>query len=131
MLADKGCGERVRLSARLDGKRIKMPEGREENDFEQVPIPLKNISLAIPKKESELKELIEDLTQMGCEGFLAKPWYLWSETTLRVFLLERGNQWLRIIQKGLGRSLRAFSEEGRRVGQAQRYFHYKNFFSGA
>ena len=53
-----------------------MPEAREEDEIEQVSIPLKNVSLAIPKKESELKELIEDLSRMGCEGLLAKPWNL-------------------------------------------------------
>jgi hypothetical protein len=39
-----------------------MPEAREEDEVEQVPIPLKNMSHAIPKSESELKVLIEDLT---------------------------------------------------------------------
>ena len=61
--------------------------------MEQVLIPLKNVSPAIPKKESELKELIEDLSRMGCEGLLAKPWSLRAEATLREFLFERGNQW--------------------------------------
>ena len=51
-----------------------MPEAREEDEIEQVPIPLKNMSPAIPKSEAELKELIEDLTRMGCEGLLSKPW---------------------------------------------------------
>ena len=49
-----------------------MPEAQEEDEIEQVPIPLKNVSPAIPKNESELKDLIEDLTRMGCEGLLAK-----------------------------------------------------------
>lgn len=43
-----------------------MPEVREENKLELVPIPLKNVTPAIPKKESEMKELVEDLTRMGC-----------------------------------------------------------------
>ena len=70
-----------------------MPEAREEDEIEQVPIPLKNVSHAIPKSEAELKELIKDLTRMGCEGLLSKPWSLRSEATLREFLFERGNQW--------------------------------------
>jgi hypothetical protein len=45
-----------------------MPEARKEDEVEQVPIPLKNVSPAIPKSESKLKELVEDLTEMGCEG---------------------------------------------------------------
>ena len=50
-----------------------MPEAREEDEIEQVLISLKNVSPAIPKNELELKELIEDLTRMGCEGLVAKP----------------------------------------------------------
>ena len=70
-----------------------MPEDREGDEREQVPIPLKNVLPAIPKRELEPKELIEDLSRMGCEGLLAKPWNLWAEATLREFLFERGNQW--------------------------------------
>ena len=66
-----------------------MPEAREEDEIEQVSIPLKNVSPAIPKKESELKELIEDLSRMGCEGLLAKPWNLWAEAPfLRISIRE-------------------------------------------
>jgi len=76
-----------------------MPEAQEENEVEQVPIPLKNVSLAISKNDSKLKELVEDLTRMGCEGLLSKPWNLRSETTLREFLFEMGNQWFRILRQ--------------------------------
>jgi hypothetical protein len=48
-----------------------MPEARDEDKMEQIPIPLKNVSPAIPKSESELKELVEDLSRMGCEESLA------------------------------------------------------------
>ena len=64
-----------------------------------VPILLKNVLPSIPKKESELKELIEDLSRMGCEGLLAKPWNLRAEATLHEFLFERGNQWFRTIRQ--------------------------------
>jgi hypothetical protein len=74
--------------------RSKMPEAREEDEREQVPIPVKPVTPATPKRDSELKELIEDLSRMGCEGLLAKPWNLRAKTTLREFLFERGNQWL-------------------------------------
>jgi hypothetical protein len=50
-----------------------MPEVREEDEKEQGPIPLKNVSLAVPKSDSKLKEFVEDLTRMGCEGLLSKP----------------------------------------------------------
>jgi hypothetical protein len=41
----------------------KMPKARENDEVEHVPIPLKNVSPAIPKSESGLKELIDDLTK--------------------------------------------------------------------
>ena len=80
-----------------------MLEEREGDEREHVPISLKNVSPAIPKRESELKELIEDLSRMGCEGLLAKPWNLRAETTLREFLFERGNQWFRTIRQDLNK----------------------------
>ena len=76
-----------------------MPEAREEDEREQVPIPVKPVSPATPKRDSELKELIEDLSQMGCEGLFTKPWNLRAEATLREFLFERGNQWLRTMMQ--------------------------------
>jgi hypothetical protein len=74
-----------------------MPEAREEDEVEQAPIPLKNVSPAIPKSESELKELIEDLTRMGYKGLLTKPWNPQSEVISREFLFEGENQWFRTI----------------------------------
>ena len=61
----------LRFYFRTDKGYCTMPEVREDDDF--VPIPLKNVAPAIPKWEPEMRELIEDLTQMGCEGLLAKP----------------------------------------------------------
>ena len=43
---------------------------------EPIPIPLKDVMPAIPKKDEELQELAVDLGVMGCEGLLAKPWNL-------------------------------------------------------
>jgi hypothetical protein len=68
-----------------------MPEVREEDEREQVPIPLKN--------DSELKELVEDLHRMGCDGLLGKPWNLRSEATLGEFMYERGNQWFQTLRQ--------------------------------
>jgi hypothetical protein len=76
-----------------------MPDAREEDEMEQVPIPVKNVSPVVPKNDSELKELLEDLTRMGCEGLLGKPWNLRSEATLREFLFERGNQWFKTLRQ--------------------------------
>ena len=74
-----------------------MPEVQEEDEREPFPILLKSVVPAISKKESELHVLIEDLCLMGCEG-LAKPWNLRSETILREFLFEKGNQWIRTMR---------------------------------
>ena len=70
-----------------------MPKVREEDEKEQGPISLKNVSLAVLKSDSKLKEFVEDLTRMGCEGLLSKPWNPKSEATLREFPFERGYQW--------------------------------------
>jgi hypothetical protein len=50
-----------------------MPEVRGEDEREEMPIPLKNVSPAVPTDESELEELIKDLRRMGCDGLLGKP----------------------------------------------------------
>jgi hypothetical protein len=62
-----------------------MPEVREEDEREHVPIPLKNVSPVVPKNDSELKELNEDLRRMGCDGLLGKPWNFRSKSTFRKF----------------------------------------------
>ena len=71
-----------------------MPEARAGDRREPIPIPLKAVIPAIPKKDEELQALAEDLRVMGCEGLLAKPWNLRAEDTMREFKFERGNQWL-------------------------------------
>ena len=71
-----------------------MPEARAGDRREPIPIPLKAVIPAIPKKDEELQALAEDLQGMGCEGLLAKPWNLRAEDTLKEFRFERGNQWL-------------------------------------
>jgi hypothetical protein len=76
-----------------------MLEVREEDEREQVPIPLKNVSPAVPKDDSELKKLVEDLRRMGCDGLLGKSWNLKSEATLREFKYERGNQWIQAFRQ--------------------------------
>ena len=48
---------------------------------------MKNVLPAIPK-ELELKELIEVLTRMGCEGLLTKPWNLRSEVDIAGVLVR-------------------------------------------
>lgn len=76
-----------------------MPEGREVGNL--ITIPLRNVIPAIPKSESNMKELAEDLSRMGCEGLLPKPWNLKNEAVLKEFLFVRGNEWERIIRRDL------------------------------
>ena len=76
-----------------------MPEAREGDEREPFPIPLKSVVPAVPKKESELQVLVEDLRFMGCGGLLSKTRNLRSEDTLREFNFERGNQWLRTMRQ--------------------------------
>jgi hypothetical protein len=74
-----------------------MPDVSKEEDF--IMILLRNVVSAIPKREPKMKELVEDLTRMGCEGLLPKPWNLRNEAMLREFLFERGNQWERTMRR--------------------------------
>ena len=74
-----------------------MLEIREEDEL--VPIPLRNVVPAIPKQELEMRQLVEDLTRMGCEGLFAKLWNLRNEAVLRDILFERGNQWERTMRQ--------------------------------
>jgi hypothetical protein len=46
-----------------------------------------------------MKELVEDLTRMGCKGLLAKPWNLRNEAVLKEFLFAKGNQWERTMRQ--------------------------------
>lgn len=48
-----------------------------------------------------MRELTEDLTRMGMEGLLPKPWNLRNEAMLREFLFEQGNQWEKIMRRDL------------------------------
>ena len=50
-----------------------MPEPREGDEREPFPILLKNVVPVVPKKESELQEVIEDLRFRGCEGCSPNP----------------------------------------------------------
>ena len=67
-----------------------MPEAWAKDRREPIPILLKALIPAIPKKDEELQALAEDLRVMGCEGLLAKPWNLRAEDTLRGSSLREG-----------------------------------------
>ena len=55
----------------------------------KVEEPLVSLKLVVPivsKNEQEKQMLVEDLTQMGCEGLLMEPWALKSKTMAQEFL---------------------------------------------
>jgi hypothetical protein len=89
-----------RLCERLRGKG-EMPEVREEDMREAIPIPMKPLVPAIPKDDEELQELGEDLRRMGCEGLLGQPWNVQEDLVLREFKFDRGNQWLNTKKRDL------------------------------
>ena len=43
----------------------------------EVPsVSLKSVVPVVSKNKEEKRQLVEDLTQMGCEGLLIQPWGL-------------------------------------------------------
>ena len=49
------------------------------NKVEVPSVSLRSVVPVVPKNEEEKRQLVEDLTRMGCEGVLAQPWGLKSE----------------------------------------------------
>jgi hypothetical protein len=72
-----------------------MPEIREEDMRETIPIPMRPIVPAIPTEDEELRQLGEDLRKMGCDGLLAQPWNVQDNKVLREFKFPKGNRWMR------------------------------------
>ena len=53
----------------------------------EVPsVNLKFVVPIVPKNKEEKRQLVEDLTRMGCEGLLVEPWSLKSEAMVQEFL---------------------------------------------
>jgi hypothetical protein len=71
-----------------------MPEAREEDIREAIPIPMKPLVHAIPTDDEELRELGEDLRSMGCECLFGQPWNVQGDNVMREFKFERRNQWI-------------------------------------
>jgi hypothetical protein len=46
-----------------------------------------------------MRELAVDLTQMGWEGLLPKPWNVRNEAMQRDYLFEQWNQWRRTMKR--------------------------------
>ncbi len=61
--------------------------------FEYLPVSLKAVVPVIPTDDDESKQLIEDMTKMGCEGLLAEPWAVKSEAMVQEFQHPRSNEW--------------------------------------
>ena len=68
---------------------------------EMHPMSLKSVVLVVPKDEGEKQQLIEDLTQMGCEGLLVQPWGLMSEEMVQEFLQKCSNEWEGTMRRDL------------------------------
>ena len=51
-------------------------------------VNLRSIVLVVPKNEEKKRQLLEDLTRIGCEGLLVQPWSLKSEEMAQAFLQE-------------------------------------------
>jgi hypothetical protein len=68
-----------------------MPEIREEDMRETIPIPMRPIVPAILTKDEVLRQLGEDLRKMGCDGLLAQPWNVQDDKVLQEFKFPRGD----------------------------------------
>ena len=66
---------------------------------EYLPVSLKAVVPVIPTDDDESKQLIEDMTKMGCEGLLAEPWAVKSEAMVQEFQHPRSNEWEGTIRR--------------------------------
>ena len=55
-------------------------------------LALRSILPVVPSDEEEKQLLIDNLTQMGCEGLLAQPWSLRNKDMVRELTEGRSNQ---------------------------------------
>ena len=53
---------------------------------------LESITLVVSKDVKEKEQLVEDMTQMGCEGLLLELWTLRSKAMVHKFLQGRSNK---------------------------------------
>ena len=57
-----------------------------------VEVKLRKIFSVIPSDEQEKDQLIEDLTSMGCPGFIEKPWGFREERMVKELLGKLSNE---------------------------------------
>ena len=65
------------------------------------PVSLRSIVPVVPKNEEDKRQLMEDLTRIGCKGLLVQPWSLKSEEMAQEFLQEHSNEWEGTIRRDL------------------------------
>ena len=59
----------------------------------EVPlVSLRSVMPLVPRDAKEKEQLVEDLTQMGSKGLLAKLWTLRSKAMVQEFLQARSNE---------------------------------------
>ena len=67
--------------------------------LEVTSVSLQTIAPSISHDKKEKEQLLQDLTCMGCEGLLKKPWALKSKAMAQKFLQLCSNQWKRTIRQ--------------------------------
>jgi hypothetical protein len=106
-----------------------MPEIREEDMRETIPILMKPLVPAILTDDEELRQLGEDLQKMGCDGLLAQPWNVQDDRVLREFKFSKGKPVAAYQEEGaekmdseyMGESLRISERSRRRMGKPERW----------
>ena len=65
---------------------------------EDLPsVTLRSVIPGLPKDPKEKALLKEDLTQLGCEGFLKKPWSLKDEEMVGELLTAQTTEWQKTV----------------------------------
>ena len=65
---------------------------------EGLILAFRNVNLIVPTNAQDKLELEEDLRQMGCEGFMARPWSLKDEEMVVELLDDQTNEWKGTVQ---------------------------------
>ena len=60
---------------------------------------LKAVVPGVPKSVRDRELLEEDLRQIGCHGFMGKPWGLWMEDLVVELLGDKDNRWDRTVRQ--------------------------------
>ena len=55
-------------------------------------VALRSVASLVSSGEHDNQQLVEDLTQIGCQGLLAHPSILRSEEMVRKFMVDKENE---------------------------------------